>query len=106
VFLNGCHTAVGEFLEATGGDGFCGFIGTETVVPYLFAHRFGAALMSLLYSGHPLISIMDRLREQHWPLSLVYGLYAYPALRLDPGFTVPVPSTDNYSKMAVGNKMV
>jgi hypothetical protein len=106
VFLNGCHTAVGEFLEATGRDGFCGFIGAETVVPYLFAHRFGAAVMSLLYSGHTLISIMDRLREQHWPLSLVYGLYAYPALRLDPSFTMPVPSMDNYSEMAVGNQML
>src|SRR5271154_3965860 len=33
-FLNGCTTAVGNpdggFLEATGGAGYCGFIGTET----------------------------------------------------------------------------
>lgn len=104
VFLNGCHTAAGGFLEATGRPGFCGFIGAETVLPYMFAHRFGAAVIAGLYAGEPLVSIMDRLREQHWPLSLVYGLYAYPFLQLVPVFDTPRLSDHNYSDLAVGDE--
>jgi hypothetical protein len=106
VFLNGCHTAAGGFLEATGRDGFCGFIGAETAVPYMFAHRFGAAVIAALYGGEPLASIMDRLRERHWPLSLVYGLYAYPFLQLVPCFEIPAMANDNYSDLSVGSQTV
>lgn len=104
VFLNGCHTAAGNFLEATGRPGFCGFIGAETLLPYLFGHRFGAAVIASLYAGEPLVDIIDRLREQHWPLSLVYGLYAYPFLRLVKEFDTPEMSRANYSDLAVGNQ--
>ena len=45
VFVNGCCTATGHadggFLEATGMQGFYGFIGTEANVPDVFALRFG-----------------------------------------------------------------
>lgn len=106
VFLNGCHTAAGEFLEATGRDGFCGFIGTETVLPYMFGHRFGAAVIASLYAGEPLGAIIDRLREQHWPLSLVYGLYAFPFLQLVPCFALPKLPDHNYSDLDVGDQTI
>ncbi len=87
VFLNGCSTASGDptggFLEATGGEGFCGFIGTEAEVPDLFALRFGLAfLYHFLLEDAPVYLIMDRLRREHWPLSLVYSTYCYPMLRV------------------------
>lgn len=85
VFLNGCSTASGSsdggFLEATAGNGFCGFIGTEAEVPDLFALRFGLAfLYRFLLGGEPVYLTMDRLRSEHWPLSLLYSTYCYPML--------------------------
>ena len=76
VFLNGCHTAVGEstggFLAATGGQGFCGFIGTEAKIPDLFAMRFGLALLHELFTRDlPVRDIMQELHRKHWPLSIV-----------------------------------
>ena len=104
VFLNGCHTAAGGFLKATGRAGFYGFIGAETVVPFAFAHRFGAAVIASLYAGERLHAVLDRLRKQHWPLSLVYGLYAYPFLELIPCFERLALSPENYSDMTVGSE--
>jgi hypothetical protein len=106
VFLNGCHTATGQFFASTGRRGFCGLIGVETIVPYMFAHRFGAAVIASLYAGEPLGATIDRLRVQHWPLSLLYGLYAYPLLRLvpSPSFTAPAFAHENYSTLAVGDE--
>jgi hypothetical protein len=112
VFLNGCHTAAGDesggFLEATGREGFCGFIGAETKVPLVFAFRFGLAFQALLYSGLSIVEIMERLYRQHWPLSLVYGLYAYPFLRLnpDPAVTLPALPNRNYSDDPCGSETV
>jgi hypothetical protein len=85
--LNGCSTAVGGntggFIEAMSREGFCGFIGTETEVPNIFALRFGGAFLSrLLSSGQHLVEVMDEMRRQHWPLSLLYGIYGYPLLRV------------------------
>lgn len=112
VFLNGCHTAVGSerggFLEATAGDGFCGFIGAETGVPYLFAHRFGRAFIDHVYQGQPLIDVMDHLRKRHWPLSLLCGLYAYPFLRVE-GTTEPANAAscaENFSLLEVGSHRI
>lgn len=104
VFLNGCHTAAGRFFATTGQSGFCGLIGAETVVPYMFAHRFGAALIASLYAGESLGSSFDRLRRLHWPLSLIYGLYAYPLLQLEPSFKTPAFSNTNYSTLSVGDE--
>jgi hypothetical protein len=113
VFLNGCHTAAGDrsggFLEATGRDGFCGFVGAETTLPYMFAHRFGAALISKLYDGMQLIDIMTYLRRSHWPLSLAYGLYAYPFLRLNPDTSSnrpTLPGQENYSASSTGDRFL
>jgi hypothetical protein len=85
--LNGCSTAVGGdaggFIEAMSREGFCGFIGTESEVPNIFALRFGNAFLSrFLGTGDHLIAVMDVLRRQHWPLSLLYGIYGYPLLRV------------------------
>ena len=87
VFLNGCQTAVGEetggFMEATGRLGFCGFIGTEAKVPDLFALRFATDFFChLLYDGQAVVEILEGLREEHWPLSLVYCMSCHPLFRI------------------------
>jgi hypothetical protein len=109
VFLNGCYTASGDgsqsgFLEATGRYGFCGFIGAEAEVPDAFALRFGLAFQKLLYEGLRVNDILDLLRPKHWPLSLIYGLYAYPELRLTPvpGLRLPSLPDVNYSELVFG----
>ncbi|MCP4107301.1 MAG: hypothetical protein GY749_17455 [Desulfobacteraceae bacterium] len=89
MFLNGCSTTVGQdgggFLEATGKEGFYGFIGTEAKIPDIFAVRFGLDFMvSFIYSGKPVYEIMDDLRRRHWPLSLIYGTYCYASLSVSP----------------------
>jgi hypothetical protein len=89
VFVNGCCTATGRatggFLEATGMQGFYGFIGTEATVPNVFALRFGLDFIHrLLRSGTPVYSIMMDLRKQHWPLGLLYTTSCYPDLSIVP----------------------
>ena len=83
VFLNGCLTAVGRnnkgFLQATGREGFCGFIGTETKVPDLFALRFGIEFVTtFLNKEQRVYEIMRALREKYWPLGLSYSTCCYP----------------------------
>jgi len=98
VFLNGCQTAVGAekggFMKATGGPGFCGFIGTEAKVPDLFALRFAARFFwSLLYEELTVAEIMNRLRREHFPLGLVYSTCCHPLFkikRINPAPAVPV----------------
>jgi len=94
VFLNGCSTAVGDprggFLEATGKEGFCGFIGTEVKIPSVFALRFGVAfLYHFFFEGLPILRVMDCLRREHWPVGLAYGTYCYGALRVIPSAEWP-----------------
>lgn len=89
VFFNGCDTALGDpkggFLEATGASVFCGFIGTETKVPDIFAFRFGLDfLYYFLGKGWPVYEVMDYLRNLHWPLGLIYSTYCPPFLSLGP----------------------
>lgn len=112
-FLNGCGTALGSaggsFLEATTvRAGFCGFIGTEAKVPDVFALRFGAAFLhEFLYGGQPIYEIMASLRGQHWPLSLLYGVYGDPLLRLPPSAAVkalPPAMQRNFSHDNVGTR--
>ena len=110
VFVNGCETAVGAadggFLKATCRPGFYGFIGTETKVPDLYALRFGVEfLRELLSSRKPLYAVMDFLRGRHWPLSLMYSLYAYPLLSVESGDNVaalPDPGDVNFSAPPIG----
>lgn len=88
VFLNGCSTTGmherGTFLEATGRDGFCGYIGAEAVVPKFFAFRFGIAFKMLFYSGLDVAEALATLQRRHWPLGLVYGLYGFPHVQIEP----------------------
>lgn len=111
-FLNGCSSAVGEggnsFLLATATKGFCGFIGTEAPIPTRYAFRFGMAFLShLLDGGKPPHEIIDKLRREHWPLSLVYGNYCQPKFVVEPAPKPAYPCclTDvNYSTEFVGDE--
>jgi hypothetical protein len=86
VMINGCSTAVGaasgDFQLATARPGLCGFIGTETDVPDIFALRFSLGLLHLLFRGFSLGDAMQQMYRDHFPLSLVYGLYAHPSFRM------------------------
>lgn len=86
VMINGCSTAVGaasgDFQLATARPGLCGFVGTETDVPDIFALRFSLGLLHLLFSGLSLGEAMQQMYRDHFPLSLVYGLYAHPSFRM------------------------
>jgi hypothetical protein len=112
VVLNGCATATGAagggFLEATGKPPFCGFVGTETEVPDVFAMKFGCELLRrLLCSGEPIFKVMGSLREEHWPLSLVYSLYCYPQLQITPdrnSLALSAFSEKNFCVTPVGSK--
>lgn len=89
VFLNGCHTALGDpkggFLEATGGQGFCGFIGTEVKIPDVFALKFSLAFfLEFFDNGLPLHEVMSKLREEHWPLSAVFNVSCPVGLHVTP----------------------
>lgn len=111
VFLNGCFTtnpdAKGTFLEATGREGFCGYIGAETEVPSLFGFRFGLAFQYLLHKGMEVADIMAYLVRRHWPLSLIYGLYAFPHFRITPHSDMSISKLpdDNYSSGPLGAKI-
>jgi hypothetical protein len=107
-FLNGCSTAVGletqGFIEATSRPGHCGFVGTETEIPNVYALRYGNAfLQCLLETGWPLVEVMDAMRRLHWPLSLIYGLYGYAGFKIDrqPEATV-WPIGPNFSRGPIG----
>src|SRR6266508_2535427 len=107
-FLNGCSTAVGQetqgFIEATSRPGHCGFVGTETEVPNVYALRFGTAfLQCLLETGWPLVEVMDAMRRLHWPLSIVYGLYGYAGFKIhrEPEATA-WPIGPNFSRGPIG----
>jgi hypothetical protein len=87
VLINGCRTAVGDsrgaFLLSTSTHGLCGFVGTETDVPDVFALRFSTSLLHLLFhGGKTLGEAMQRLQRDHFPLSLIYGVYAHPDFRM------------------------
>ncbi len=111
VVLNGCATATGApgggFLEATANPPFCGFVGTETSVPDLFAMKFGCELLRQLFSsGEPIFRVMKSLRERHWPLSIIYSLYCYSLLRIEPSEShtaLGVISKKNFSLTPVGS---
>jgi hypothetical protein len=87
VLMNGCSTAVGDrsgsFLVSTSQRGMCGFIATETEVPNVFALRFSLCLLDLLFrEGLTLGEAMQRLYVAHFPMSLLYGVYANPGFRM------------------------
>jgi hypothetical protein len=63
--------------------GLCGFVGTETDVPDVFALRFSTSLLHLLFQrGKTLGEAMHCLYRDHFPLSLVYAVYAHRNFRM------------------------
>lgn len=114
-FLNGCSTAVGKeksqgFIEATTREGFCGFIGTETDIPNVYALRFGAAFLAgMLQTGWTVLDLMDAMRRSHWPLSLLYQIYGSPKFRVarQPAAAMwPQESIPNFSLGPIGAKPI
>jgi hypothetical protein len=50
---------------------------------------------------------MQILREQHWPLSLLYNLYCVPDLRMMPGPVPPPPlPLGNFCDLDLGTQGV
>jgi hypothetical protein len=95
VLINGCSTAVGDpsgdFILSTSQRGLCGFVGTEAEVPDIFALRFSLALLELLFGRRlTLGEAMQVLYREHFPLSLLYGIYAHPGFRM-PQSGMPAP---------------
>jgi len=89
VFLAGCNTAVGElhkgFFKATTAPGYGGFVGTEVKVPDIFTLRFVAHFFDRFFStGESVAKVLQALRMQHWPLSLVFSVCCCSDLRLEP----------------------
>jgi hypothetical protein len=112
VLMNGCSTAVGDpsgdFLLSTSQSGMCGFIGTETEVPDVFALRFSLSLLDLLFrKGLNLGEAMQLLYTAHFPMSLLYGLYAHPGFRMPQTEVLtgaPIPIEPNLSFDQLGSR--
>jgi hypothetical protein len=107
VLINGCSTAVGsptgDFLISTSHEGLCGFVGTETEVPDIFALRFSLGLLHLLlHDGFSLGEAMHRMYCNHFPLSLVYGLYAHPNFCMPQNQIPDIEVPENFSFGQVG----
>jgi hypothetical protein len=95
VVLVGCRTTAPistdpwppNFLKATRGPGFYGFVGTEAQVPNDRACLFGAHLMGRLRAGQETLGeALDSLRREDslFPLSLVFTSFANREFRLPP----------------------
>jgi len=109
VLINGCSTAVGsptgDFLLSASQPGLCGFVGTETDVPDVFALRFSLGLLDLLFrEGLNLGDAMQRMYREHFPLSLLYGVYAHAGFRMPQADAPPPVATrqQNVSFAKVG----
>lgn len=107
VLMNGCSTAVGDpasdFLLSTSQAGMCGFVGTETEVPDVFALRFSLSLLELLFrEGLTLGDAMQSLYKAHFPLSLLYGLYAHPGFRMPQVLASELPAIGGGTNLSFG----
>jgi hypothetical protein len=107
--INGCSTAVGDpkgdFMVAASQEGLCGFVGTEADVPDVFALRFSLALLDLLFrEGVTVAAAMLRLYQSHFPLSLLYGLYAHPEFSMPKTGTPKLVEVPNLSLQPVGTR--
>jgi hypothetical protein len=83
--VNACGSyfaASGDWLRYVWKKGLRGFIGAEAKVPTAFAWEFGRDLVRGLLSkrvrARTVSEVLHRLRLKHWPLGLLYGLYALP----------------------------
>jgi hypothetical protein len=111
--LNACGTAhfiaSGDWLTHLWSHGLRGFIGSEANVPAAFAWDFGRDLVRALLSDkvdrEPVSKVLHRLRVKHWPLSLLYGLYADPKVSFrDRVDTHYIPDIENWCE-SLGGKM-
>ncbi len=113
VLINGCRTAVGDskgdFMLASSTNGLCGYVGTETDIPDVFALRFSTSLLhSLFREGNDLGQAMHKLYRDHFPLSLVYGVYADRRFRMSQKQAPEMASDklENYSRGIVGTRVL
>ena len=88
VFLNACESVHNEndfgYLAATARPGIRGCIGTEARVPDDFALNYGANFVKhMVQTNDSVQQTMDQLRDQFWPLSLLYSLYADPEFQIN-----------------------
>jgi hypothetical protein len=86
--LNACESAISaddySLRSAAARPGICGYIAAEARVPRDFAFSFGHMLLRNLSLGHSVGESMDAIRHDAtmWPMSLLYGCYAYPDYRI------------------------
>ena len=97
-FTNGCWTAAGHkdqsFLTATALPGFHGFIGSEAEVSNEFATRYGLEFMrDICDRGCSIQETFDHLRQELFPLSLLYSCFAHGKFRIEP--RAPAASQSN-----------
>lgn len=111
VLINGCRTADGDFkgtfLLPASLTGYVGFVGTETDVPDVFALRFSSALLHLLFKGGMTLGeAMHRLYRDHFPLSLIYSVYAHPKFQMQQkdAFEIKDDETGNFSEGVIGTE--
>jgi hypothetical protein len=95
VFFNGCMSATGPnplvekvedaFIDSLASSGFKGFIGTEAPVPDVFALKFGFEFLQHFLEGKKTMrEVLQDLRKQHWPMSLIYAAYCDTSFYLTP----------------------
>jgi hypothetical protein len=107
--VNGCRTAVGDprgsFMLSASTGGLCGFVGTETDVPDVFALRFSTSLLHLLFrGGKTLGEAMHSLYRDHFPLSLVYSFCAHRDFRMSQQAAPDMDGIQNFSVGAIGTR--
>jgi len=108
MLLYGCSTAGpsnrGGFLSSANSGGFCGFVGTETKVPDVFALRFALRLIHRMFStGETLGEAMAVMVRRHLPLSLLFSVYAHPDFRMPvAGMSLPMNDTDLIANPGTG----
>ena len=85
--FNACGSkfaASGSWLNHVWRRGLRGFIGGEAKIPTAFAWDFGRDLVRTLLSDkvpcESVSEVLHGLRLKHWPLGLLYGLYADPGV--------------------------
>lgn len=104
VFLNSCGSgsldpsAAGSFPELFLSQRFCGFIGTETIVPENFAAEFAREFYeNLLHAGTVgkafLLARWNLLKAYNNPMGLIYTLFAEPEI----GVRQPIPEDDDFT---------
>jgi hypothetical protein len=111
LLINGCRTAVGDprgsFLLPASSQGLCGFVGTETDVPDVFALRFSTSLLHMLFQrGKTLGEAMHCLYRDHFPLSLVYAVCAHRNFRMSQRKVpdIDYERHDNFSNGVIGTR--